>query len=98
MRKFGLGRLLVTPGVRSLVDRFDDEALENDGMGDIFKLLVRHVNGDWGDVYLEDGEANDEAVKSGDRILSVYRLAGEKVWIITEADRSATTVLLPEEY
>jgi hypothetical protein len=62
-------------------------------------LLDRHLSGDWGNVCEEDAQLNDEAVKIGNRIMSVYTLdGGTKVWIITEWDRSATTILLPEEY
>tara|TARA_Y100000296_G_scaffold72494_1_gene88942 strand:- start:84 stop:296 length:213 start_codon:yes stop_codon:yes gene_type:complete len=61
-------------------------------------LLDRHRSGDWGDVDAEDGQANDAALKDGSRIFSVYHQHGQKVWVITEADRSSTCVLLPEEY
>jgi hypothetical protein len=55
--------------------------------------------GDWGVVDAEDKQANDEALKSGERLLSAYVIkSGERVWVITEADRSATTLLLPDEY
>lgn len=61
-------------------------------------LLDRHQHGDWGDLCPEDAKLNDEALACGDRLLSSYMVAGQKVWVITEADRSATTLLLPEEY
>lgn len=61
-------------------------------------LLDRHQRGDWGDLCAEDARQNDEALTCGDRLLSSYPVAGQKVWVITEADRSATTLLLPEEY
>jgi hypothetical protein len=61
--------------------------------------VARHLAGDWGDVDRADAAANDEALQLGERILSVYRLRGcATIWIITEADRSATTILLPSEY
>lgn len=61
--------------------------------------LRRHLNGDWGDLCEEDIETNEEALKHGSRLLSSYKLpSGEKLWIITEADRSVTTFLLPREY
>jgi hypothetical protein len=61
-------------------------------------LLVRHQAGDWGTVCQEDAQANEDALVHGERLLSSYPLSnGTKVWIITEADRSATTILLPEE-
>jgi len=73
-----------------------------------FQLLGRHVRGDWGDVCPEDAQANEEALQEGARVLSAYvlsspvgeseTLAPAKVWLITEADRSVTTILLPEEY
>ena len=62
-------------------------------------IIERHQSGDWGELYPEDCALNDDAVKYGDRILSVYTLGvGERLWVITEADRSATTLLLPSEY
>jgi hypothetical protein len=58
-----------------------------------------HAKGEWGELSAEDARLNDEALVSGERILSAHRTARkEKLWIITEADRSATTILLPEEY
>jgi hypothetical protein len=66
---------------------------------DVLAALSRHVIGDWGDVCEEDKKANNHALKDGSRLLSKYRDSrGTKFWIITEADRSATTVLLPEDY
>ena len=62
-------------------------------------LLTRHASGDWGDVGAEDARENELSVRAGFRILSSYPIAaGVTVWIITEADRSATTLLLPREY
>jgi hypothetical protein len=87
---FALGRLVATPGALA--------ALEENGQG-CTEYLERHVGGDWGDLCPEDKQANDEAVADDLRILSAYRLNdGQKLWVITECDRSATTVLLPEEY
>ena len=66
---------------------------------DIATALDRHRRGDWGDVGKEDWQANERALKHGERLLSVYYAAdGTKFWIITEWDRSLTTVLLPEDY
>ena len=63
------------------------------------ELLLRHVTGDWGDLDDEDKKENELSVKEGFRILSAYSLeTGVKVWVITEWDRSVTTILLPEEY
>lgn len=85
-----LGQLVATPGALT--------AFEAAGEHPLF-LLARHARGDWGVVDAEDWRANDHALQAGARLLSAYRLAtGTKVWIITEADRSATTLLLPEEY
>jgi len=61
-------------------------------------LLQRHASGDWGVVSKEDAKENDFSVKNGYRILSAYMLSERKIWLITEADRSSTTFLFPEEY
>lgn len=83
-----LGRLVITPGVHSL----------NATMTVAF-AVAGHKLGRWGQVPIEDHEANNRALDLGERILSVYSTRdGTKFWIITEADRSQTTVLLPEEY
>jgi hypothetical protein len=88
--KFKLGQMLATPGVLDAVEAAGD---------DLSVYISRHAAGDWGTVDEEDKRANDQALKVGARLLSAYLLKdGTKVWIITEADRSATTVLLPEEY
>jgi len=87
---FSLGRIVATPGALRAMEATGSSASE---------FLVRHALGDWGDLCDEDRQANDEAIADDLRILSAYRLNdGTKIWIITEADRSATTVLLPEEY
>lgn len=65
---------------------------------DAMVALQRHIRGDWGDVCAEDKAANDAALREGGRLLSSYSSGGEKFWIITEADRSATTFLLPSDY
>lgn len=86
--KFPLGQLVSTPA-----------ALEVLTHPEIMSALSRHVTGDWGELDPEDIRANDQSLIDGSRILSAYRNArGTKFWIITEADRSVTTVLLPEEY
>lgn len=86
--RFPLGNTVITPG-----------ALEALSMTAVLAALARHENGDWGEVCDEDRKANDRALIEGSRLLSVYRNGhGLKFWIITEADRSATTVLLPDEY
>jgi hypothetical protein len=74
-------------------------ALEALSVRDVLDALGRHATGDWGVVPPEDAQANDEALCHGGRLLSAYIAAdGSKFWIITEADRSATTILLPEDY
>jgi len=86
--RFRLGRLVSTPG-----------ALEKVSHGEMLRALGRHVTGDWGNVCREDGEANESALHERARLLSAYMTEeGVRFWIITEADRSLTTVLLPEEY
>lgn len=88
--RFPLGQIVATPGAL--------EALE-DAQQAPFEFLRRHVAGDWGDVDAEDKALNDQAVLDGTRLLSSYRTSkGQTIWVITEADRSATTFLLPEEY
>ena len=87
---FPLGRLVATPGAMDLIRSAGEDLLPT--------LLERHRSGDWGDVPDEDARENEFSVKYGYRIVSSYRLAGERLWIITERDRSATTLLLPSEY
>ncbi|CAJ0792721.1 hypothetical protein [Ralstonia holmesii] len=85
-----LGQLVATPAAVA--------ALATAGVS-VFKLLNRHARGDWGDLSAEDLALNDLAAITGQRVLSSYLLGnGQKVWIITEWDRSVTTVLLPEDY
>lgn len=86
--RFELGRVVSTPGALAAVTGED-----------IAKALARHHQGDWGDVGPVDWQMNEMALEGGDRLFSVYyALNGVKIWVITEADRSATTVLLPDEY
>ena len=84
-----LGHVVATPGALVVVR---DHGL------DIVGLLHRHRSGDWGTVSDHDARANDLALQNGTRVLSAYDTSGGRLWIITEADRSATTVLLPSEY
>lgn len=87
---FALGQVVATPGALDALS-----AAEQDGND----FLARHARGDWGEVDAEDKATNDEAVKEGQRLLSAYSLkGGQKLWIITEWDRSVTTLLLPDEY
>lgn len=88
--RFELGRLLATPGALS--------ALETSGETPL-AFLQRHQCGDWGDVGEHDRNENEFSLSQGFRLLSVYRTKlGARLWVITEADRSSTTLLLPEEY
>ena len=64
----------------------------------IAAMLARHLSGDWGEVDREDAAENERALKQGERLMSVYDVNGEKLWVVTEADRSSTTVLTPGEY
>ena len=91
-RPFRLGRIVATPAALAALDAAG-------GWAGSAQLLRRHVAGDWGDVDDEDRAANDRALVEGARLLSAYVLAtSERIWIITEADRSATTFLLPADY
>ena len=65
---------------------------------EVLTSLRRHASGDWGDLSPEDAMANDSALLEGGRLLSAYGRGTHRFWIITEADRSVTTVLLPEDY
>ena len=88
--RFPLGQIVATPGALAALQRADQDPLA---------LLVRHQRGDWGVVDETDQQENELSVERGYRILSAYILDdGTKVWVITEADRSVTTILLPDEY
>ena len=84
-----LGRVLATPGALKLLVAAKRHP---------FDLLARHATGDWGELCAFDRHQNEMALREGLRVLSSYPVAKEHVWIITEADRSVTTILLPEEY
>ena len=87
---FGLGQVVATPGALETLEQSKQTPSE---------FLARHVLGDWGDVCEEDAEANVQSLKDGSRLFSVYHTKlGEKIWCITEADRSSTCILLPSEY
>lgn len=86
---FPLGQVVATPGALEILDR---EAVNAS------VLLQRHQSGDWGIVPEEDAQENQASVANGNRILSSYPIGDARIWIITEADRSSTTLLLPEEY
>ena len=85
---FSLGQIVITPEARNQLEP-EDVALS----------LVRHSRGDWGDCAKEDAKENELSLKEGFRLLSVYHDRNlNKFWILTEADRSITTILLPEQY
>jgi hypothetical protein len=88
--KFPLGRIVSTVGALAAVE----------GAGqDFLPFLQRHVQGDWGELDPEDIQENEFSLVNGFRLLSAYTLSdGTRIWIITEADRSVTTILLPAEY
>ena len=87
---FPLGQVVSTPGAL--------DALQAAGQ-DAWEFLRRHTSGDWGELDDADRRENETSLREGSRILSAYRLAdGTKIWVITEADRSSTCILLPEEY
>ncbi len=86
---FEVGRLVATPGALAALVAPEEP----------LTLLSRHVSGDWGDVPPEDAAENEFSVRHGFRVVSSYGTAdGTRVWVITEADRSSTCILLPEEY
>ena len=86
--KFPLGQTVATPN-----------ALNQISNEEILRAIARHVQGDWGTLETQDRNANEHALKSGGRLFSQYHsIQNIKFWIITEADRSVTTVLLPEDY
>ena len=87
---FLLGKVVYTQGIQLLLDSYVGVNLSI--------YLQRHQNGDWGDVCIEDKISNDEATKTGERVISSYMICDQSVWIITERDRSVTTILLPCEY
>lgn len=92
MSKFKLGQVVVTRSI-------NNEIADNSKFAEeIMQCLRRYASCDWGDTHKDDKPLNDEAVKNGERILAAYETSQGKIWIITEWDRSATTILYPEEY
>lgn len=86
--KFGLGHIYITANALQVLTEEDTR-----------EALRRHMSGDWGDVGTEDWQWNNQALAHGTRLLSSYQSTkGQKFWIITEADRLQTTILLPEDY
>jgi hypothetical protein len=87
---FDLGQLVATPGALAALEKSGQNAMD---------FLSRHVTGDWGELGEEDRRENQFSLQKGFRLLSSYKTnAGERVWVITEANRSHTTILLPSEY
>ena len=86
---FPLGRLLATPGALAVARAHSL---------DLAALVARHQTGDWGDLGAGDRAANERALCTGARLLSCYDTPGGRLWVITDADRSATTILRPDEY
>ena len=85
--RFNPGRLMITRNAKNALPRREVDAAIN-----------RHLSGDWGDGCQSDWQRNEQALRDGDRLLSVYQTQdGEKFWIITESDRSVTTVLFPSD-
>jgi len=86
---FVLGQTLTTPGALVVMQGIDISPI---------LILSRHQCGDWGDMDQDDKDANDSALNTEARIFSAYKFGTVLLWVITETDRSATTILLPEEY
>jgi hypothetical protein len=85
--KFPLGQVVISANANAQLDP-----------AEVTAALSRHASGDWGDVCADDAALNEQALKHGDRLLSVYGPKDRQFWIITEADRSVTTILMPEDY
>lgn len=88
-RLFALGQVVSTPNALAFAQK---------NQIDLGQLLTRHQTGDWGDLEDEDKESNEEALINDTRTFSSYSIAEDKIWIITEADRSLTTFLMPSDY
>jgi hypothetical protein len=87
---FALGETYITPGAQEALEIAGETAIQ---------FLRRHMSCDWGEISEDDAQENELSLGEGYRLLSAYRtVKGQKIWIITEADRSATTILLPSEY
>jgi hypothetical protein len=89
MGPLSLGRIVATPGALEVL---------SDAEEDLHLLLGRHASGDWGDLDEYDRRENERSLKHGWRILSSYPVGDKTIWVITEADRSVTTIILPKEY
>ena len=89
MAPLPLGKVVATPGALKLLSDAGEHP---------FAYLARHATGDWGDLCAFDRRQNEIALREGSRVFSSYNTPAGRVWIISEADRSVTTILLPEEY
>ena len=85
--KFPLGQVVITANAQATIDP-----------ADVQQGLSRHASGDWGEVCPDDARTNADALKHGNRLVSVYGQGDQRFWIITECDRSVTTVLMPLDY
>ena len=91
--RFAPGQIMMTSGVQQALETCREMA-----EADVLTYLIRHLTGDWGEVEATDRQANEDALKTGARILSAYSLPdGQTLWLLTEADRSATTAIMPHE-
>ncbi|QDV56234.1 hypothetical protein [Rosistilla oblonga] len=88
-RLFNLGAVVGTPASLAFLEKHNITPIQ---------LLQRHVTGDFGDLCEEDCQLNHEAIKNGERILSAFEIGGDKLYLITEADRSSTCCLMANEY
>lgn len=88
-RRFPIGQLVATRGAIALLEEHGE---------DYKNLIDRHTTGDWGSLDAEDVAQNEAGIRRGNRLLSSYPVGEHRVWVITEADRSTTTILLPDEY
>ena len=85
--RFSLGQLVITANAHTCISQ-----------SSVTEALRRHAGGDWGEVCREDANSNAQALRHGGRLMSVYTEDKTRFWVITEADRSVTTVLLPQDY
>jgi hypothetical protein len=90
--RFDLGRVFITPGARALLGGpFVAEVTAR-------RYIARHLKEDWAEMDEHDQQANRDAIERGERVFSAFTHQGERLYVITEADRASTTILLPEEY
>lgn len=92
MEKFSLGKLVMTKAVHDRMNSDIDFAIG------VLESFERYLNGDWGDLCAEDKAENEKAIRDSERIFALYKIGSDKIYIITEHDRSVTTILFPHEY